>query len=510
MKFFNLNSLSIPFIFLIGQVLSQNDSVSSYKNLETKKYYSATFRMSKINGKEVYTLNDKLVDKETYLKFKDTFENMVNCKPCILQTYDENDILLREGITYTDAQVGYFKEYYSNGQIKLRGFYKENTTGNWDNICSRNLCNIPIGTWTYYDEKGEVLYTEKWENGQFIEQIPEQEKTEIWKTELTLNGEDVSNKILLSNEVNQLVISPKFKNSTRENLNFTLKFEASTVGRKVVHLASNTDDLKTVDIERLLIENGFKSNDQIQFSFNINNNTDYSAYYLLQIKVNLPEPNAKDSLIQKDYTVKSINEQHELVYKKQFKTYIVNSLDTTKRIQLKNYIAINYSEKSINDSNSTISTYLRGTIFEKISEDESKIRIDYYFEEIEIENEDGSKSYKETNFSGDEWSSNICEVNTNTINFINYIDKKRNVSNSVGGIITFASALSALIIAPLISSNFKNGSFDKDKYYKIVEYSLAGLTVGIPLIIIGQEKKYFITTKEGKAGADLWYLEISQ
>ena len=142
------------------QTFAQSDTISTYKNLKTKKFYSVDLESSIGERNTIYKVNDKEVREATYQKYENTWKNMSNCKPCILQYYDEDDLLLREAVAYTDAKVGYFKEYYPNGQVQLNGYYKENTTGNWDNLCERNLCSIPVGTWTYYNEKGEILYTE--------------------------------------------------------------------------------------------------------------------------------------------------------------------------------------------------------------------------------------------------------------------------------------------------------------------------------------------------------------
>jgi hypothetical protein len=64
-----------------------------------------------------------MVKKSIYEKHQSTWKNMENCCPCILKSYNENDILLREAVSCNDCRVGWFKEFFPNGNLKLTGFY---------------------------------------------------------------------------------------------------------------------------------------------------------------------------------------------------------------------------------------------------------------------------------------------------------------------------------------------------------------------------------------------------
>jgi antitoxin component YwqK of YwqJK toxin-antitoxin module len=196
-----------------GQSFGQSDGATVYKGLQTKEYYSILLSPQEINGKVVYKANGKEVSKFIYDKYHSKYKNMETCCPCILKSYDENDVLLREEVSCTDCRVGWFKIYYSNGKVKLAGQYKENPTGNWENIYERGFCNIPEGEWSYFNENGDKLYSEFWKDGVFIKQIPEQKKTEIWRVELTLKGEKIDKQALTANEVKEIIVTPKFKNS---------------------------------------------------------------------------------------------------------------------------------------------------------------------------------------------------------------------------------------------------------------------------------------------------------
>ena len=196
MRQYTLTLIILTIAFTFRQAFGQSDSSNVYKKLETKKFYSVGLSSQTINGKRTYNVNGKKVSKSKYDKYKSTWKDMETCCPCVLKSYDENEILIREAVSCTDCEVGHFKEFYPNGTIKLQGRFKENPTGNWENIWDRGYCNVPDGQWLYFNKNGDTLYSEFWENGEFVKQEPEQKTNEIWKVELTLNGESADKKIL--------------------------------------------------------------------------------------------------------------------------------------------------------------------------------------------------------------------------------------------------------------------------------------------------------------------------
>lgn len=201
-------------MLLSGKSHAQSDTASVYKNLETKKFYAVGLFSKAINGKGTYEVNGKKVSKSVYDKYHDTRENMEGCLPCILKTYNENDVLIREAVAYTDCGIGRFKKFYPNGNIKLSGRYKENPTNNWKDVDERGYCNVAEGQWVYFDEKGDTLYSEFWKDDQFIKQVPEQKSRDLesgiaagWKTnrKRTLNagtGEKTGSQTLLQKQFN--------------------------------------------------------------------------------------------------------------------------------------------------------------------------------------------------------------------------------------------------------------------------------------------------------------------
>ena len=154
-------------------IFSQSDTTitdtttSSYRNLVEKKFYRLSYSSQTRDGTTIYKINEKEVDKATYDKYNTTWANMETCKPCILLSYDYNDNLLYKGIQYTDCRVGFWIEYFSNGKVKIIGHYKENKKENWENAYSQGLCRKD-GVWTYFNENGDKLYWESWEDGKLV------------------------------------------------------------------------------------------------------------------------------------------------------------------------------------------------------------------------------------------------------------------------------------------------------------------------------------------------------
>jgi hypothetical protein len=102
-------NLYILFILLTISTFGQIDTTKSiYKNLETKKFYSVGMCETTKNGVTEYQVNGKKVNAKVYKKYHKTWKNMETCTPCILMSYDENDILIRKSVCYTDCGVGQY------------------------------------------------------------------------------------------------------------------------------------------------------------------------------------------------------------------------------------------------------------------------------------------------------------------------------------------------------------------------------------------------------------------
>jgi len=496
-----LISLQLFNNLLLAQVdTTQTDTTKSvYKNLETREFYDVGLEEETEDDTTVYKVNEKVVNKKTYDKYSDVWSNIDTCKPCILKTYDENDKLIYKGIQYTDCRVGFWIEYYADGKAKVIGHFRENETGNWDSAYYKGYCRKD-GTWTYYNENGKKLYSEYWKDGDFIKQVPEQKKTEIWKVELTLNGEQIDEQMLLANQVRDLVITPKFKNASTDSVNLTIEFQISAIGRKYLKPAFTIDSFKMFDLNKLLLENRFRSDDKISYSLMVFNNKEYIAYFNLNILADLPK--STDSLINSTDSTEMITTNYDF--------YLVNSADTTKKIKLMNKIEYDLSyDATPHDTVTEQKTItLQGHI---VNLNEKLLTCSVFTEIIYLTLKNGFVSRTDNDYTnfvypGNEYLRNISLIN---LYQIDYTSPSRYFFWTFGSATTVLSVVATAIVAPLVSINYKDGGFNKDRYFAVAGSGLIGLSIGIPLTVAGKQRAYKLTDRnfsEGK-GKGLWYLE---
>lgn len=494
--------LSLAFFLTIISIYSfgQKDTKSVYGKLKTIKDYSVSLNSYESDsGIMIYEVNDKQVSRRMYRRYEKHTENYLTDNLRIVKSYDENNVLLYEAVQYSDCIVGYYKEYYPNGKLSVLAHYKENPTGNWDSIWNRGYCSVAHGQWIYYAEDGSIQYSEFWENDNFIKQLPEQKTTQIWKVEILLNGEPVGQREILPSQLKDLVIAPKFKNSNRDSINLKIAFQVSAIGRKYIDQTFTLDSFKLFDLKNLLLEKGFKAQDKIVYSLRVLNNQRYISYTPLNILVDLPP--STDTIIEKpiDSTMIIANNTN---------FYLVNSLDSTKRIKLQGYYTyrLNASMESADSLTSEIHSTFNGKL---MSVDTISIRISLSYESISTEYKDGSTMNLQRDYSYLKYNNteNFKKVDLKNIKYISYTSPTRYFFESIGGPTVSISVLTTLFIAPLVSINYKNGDFNKARYYKVAGIGLVGVAVSIPLLAFSNPKDYKLISKNNIPGKTLWYLD---
>ena len=68
------------------------------------------------------------------------------------------------------------------------------------------------------------------------------------------------------------------------------------------------------------------------------------------------------------------------------------------------------------------------------------------------------------------------KINLDALNTITYSSPSRTFFESFGRTTTILSALTTAVIAPLVSINYKNGGFNKNRYYTVAGCGLIGLS----------------------------------
>jgi antitoxin component YwqK of YwqJK toxin-antitoxin module len=115
-----------------------------------------------------YYVNRIKVSEEVYHHLDSLLNNLNKCTPCFLKVYDTDNNLVWESEHYKNCGVGPFVEYYPGGSIKITGQFKQNLSGNWDDISAKEYRSKREGKWTYYDTEGKITKVENYEDGKLI------------------------------------------------------------------------------------------------------------------------------------------------------------------------------------------------------------------------------------------------------------------------------------------------------------------------------------------------------
>lgn len=487
-------------VYLSGFTLhAQKYSDSFYKNIPIHKYFSKYKGEIKYDAhfKPSYYINNKEVSRSDYNKLY----NQGECCPCLYQSYNDSDVLIYEAVTCGECVIGKYSEFYNNGKLKVKGQFATTNQKDFDKLYRSGQCDLKTGEWVYFKNNGETSYSEFWNNGIFIKQVPEQNKTEIWRTELMYNNNTpFNNEVLTPETFRQLTIHNFFKNKSRDSLD--LKFEfyfAKPFLNNDYRIFIKADSIQFFDIRQYLIDNGFyKTEFGILSGLAIYNGTKRLSGYDLALNIDLPEmPNQERIKTRKYFPHPDV--------------YLINSFNPKKRkkISFTFETELDYDDKLIDSLVTSQSHAYNGRI---LHIDSTNILFELYSEDITSINKFGvyTSTYKYYNYYlSDNYDDSIHTVNLNPKQLTNiyYTSASRNTFRSIGYGITIASAITTFIVAPLASINFNNGNFNKNRFYSIAGSGLIGLSVGIPLIILGRERYYNLTTPNGIKDKKYWYLK---
>lgn len=485
-----------------------------YRKLDTIKTYSFHSSYSYNNGKPIHMINNKVVSFQVYNKFQNEHKKIADCKPCILKLYNVDDVILSEMVAYYSTPIDWVKTYHLNNKIKSTEQFIFS-----DSIFNEKILFItPFvmdGESKFYDTLGNYTYSEFWNKGTFIKQVPLQSFNEAIKSKLFLDKNELNDNTLLAySDLNQLSIDVTRKNNAIDTstiyldvffgINKRVHFHSYQTGITTNHLPF--DSLKYIDFkEKVRQSNHFLSTDSIRGSISV-----YNAEKLLEYK----SFNVRNELTQSDdsitaYKQEQIRIEHSAPTKtNQLSFSLVNSKDSTKVVRIKDgyNIEITY-EELVNDSLiQEKRNTARGELL-AITDTTISFRIDQ--EDVYTKFKNGSNIEQQTSYYNDDYSTlNSVKrtINKNQLKYFQYDNKARNAIQVCGSTLTIVSVGTALLVAPLVSINYKNGNFNKEKYYTVAGCGLAGIAVGIPLIIIGQQKYYSITTRSKAKKSDAWYI----
>jgi antitoxin component YwqK of YwqJK toxin-antitoxin module len=219
----------------------------------------------------VFSGYSQVVDDINYddlptLKFKygnkNAHEILKQCTPCILKTYDKKNNLIFEAVQQSDCPIGWFKKYDRKGNLITTGSYlptlsETNKTGK---------CSIEHGQWIYMNWRGDTSYVEIWDSGQFISQMPPQEKVELWKVDFMLDEKEYKNKSIRLDQFNKLKTVLHYKNDTRPS-KLIAEYRVSAVGFRSETKIIESTSTKDLELESIL--NGKEWEDAKEINVNL-------------------------------------------------------------------------------------------------------------------------------------------------------------------------------------------------------------------------------------------------
>ncbi len=491
------------FILLLAYgVNSQSEISTTYKDLEIMQSHQFFIEQRVEDNETTYALDGKKTSARKYKKYKREFDNLDNCRPCIIQYLDSNDNITTEGIFYGDAIVGWIKEYYPNGKLKLQRQYTENTSGNWDAFFANGNLPKENGTWKYYDENGAFHHNEYWENGEFIKQDPEQTTFEIWCIETKLNNTDISDETISIQDLKNIIIVPRYKNSFRDNQAIIAEFQFNPVGHKTIHFTLPIDNVHLFNFDSLFNVNGIDSVGNIftAIAFTHNNEPIQRTYFRTigtisnstHIINDIPEDTMYDP-------------EDSLITRSTFEYYLVNWNNPSKKFKIDNSsLYITYTDKRIPAGSERTDTELSGYLI-RVNPNDIQFSIDQentVTTSIETSAPVVTEYYYAYDYLNEGPVRTIQKTDLLTIKCTSRA--KRTVRATSGTLITL-SLLTTLLVAPLSSINYKSGAFNNTRFRTLAGIGLAGITVGIPLSILSRAKTYPLASAPDYC--EYWYIQ---
>lgn len=149
---------------LLTVLISINGRTQEKFKIDTIKFYVGIVISGGSGG---YFLNNERIPKARYEQYKKILDQIDYCTPCWMKDYNLEEELVSEGLYYTDCAVGEIIEYFPSEIIKAKGEFKSNPTDDWKGWYQKGGCKKE-GTWKYYDEKGNLLKTETFKDGQLV------------------------------------------------------------------------------------------------------------------------------------------------------------------------------------------------------------------------------------------------------------------------------------------------------------------------------------------------------
>lgn len=163
-----MKHLLCSFFCLISLLTGNRLSAQNSVQFDTISTFDVNLSDYMTTNGRVYMANGKVISKEKHEFYKKNWERVQNCQPCEVYTYNEHHQLKHVAIQFGECLVGPFKEYYTDGKLKIEGNFKSNPGSDWSSLRLRGLCSVREGVWNYYSSTGKLETVETYENGKVV------------------------------------------------------------------------------------------------------------------------------------------------------------------------------------------------------------------------------------------------------------------------------------------------------------------------------------------------------
>jgi hypothetical protein len=286
------------------------------------------------------------------------------------------------------------------------------------------------------------------------------------------------------NHVYQMRKSTKYSDSLRYTKNDTVNIEAGSW-----KISKNGKILKYKDCHEIPTLNYFYKTKSKEY---IRNFTDSCLVTSFDSKDNFA-----NSYYKRISLLSPANDNYRPVI------FLVNSLDSTKKKAIIQNNGFNLFSKLTKNSGSVTKT-ISGYINQICDTSISLIVAD---EDIVIDQHNGFFSRIDNYYSGTakKDSVSIQTLKIKDLNFLKYNSRTRSTFHDMGSIISVFSVSALLLAAPLVSINYKNGTFNSNRYFSWAYTSMAGIAISLPISILSKEKKYKLTLRNKVKDKKYWY-----
>jgi hypothetical protein len=99
-----------------------------------------------------------------------------------------------------------------------------------------------------------------------------------------LEGKKFNNSVITKEQIKEIVITPKLKNTSPLEINITIKFQLSAVGHSSIEKIFTLDNFKTIDINEMISDFGITPGENVWYTLMIYNNGENIRNFRLNIK----------------------------------------------------------------------------------------------------------------------------------------------------------------------------------------------------------------------------------